>query len=281
MTGRAVKAAAQPPTVQPAPGSKDEANQIAAWLKTWAGDGSLALPPAIRNDADWRRGQSLLLLGLRVPPLQNLERVRQRYAEKPWELAALSLAFRDAGTHRASLLAAEQVVALSGKPMSQAPVALQRLAYPMPYADLIRAEAAKYRLDPRLLAAIMRQESRFEAGVASVAGAQGLMQVMPATAQGIAAQMRWPDFEPRQAYWPYVNVAFGAFYVNQWLTNFHESVFAALAAYNGGPGNAQIWRGWVPEDDDLFAAAININETRTYVQLVWSHYDAYRRLYPQ
>jgi soluble lytic murein transglycosylase len=281
MTGRAVKGAAQSPQVKPAPGSQDEAAQIAAWLKTWAGSGSLSLPQSIRDDADWRRGQALLTLGLRVPALQNFERVRSRYADEPWESAALALAFRDAGANRSSLLAAEQVVALSGKPMEQAPVALQRLAYPMPYSDLIRAEAAKYKLDPRLLAAIIRQESRFEAGVASVAGAQGLMQVMPGTAQGIAAQMRWPDFEPRQAYWPYVNVAFGAYYINQWITNFHDSLFAGLAAYNGGPGNAQTWREWVPEDDDLFTAAININETRTYVQLVWSHYDAYRRLYPQ
>ena len=62
------------------------------------------------------------------------------------------------------------------------------------------------------------------------------MQVMPGTAQSIADQLGWPNFEPQQAYWPYVNVAFGAYYVQQWLRNFDGSVFTALAAYNGGPG---------------------------------------------
>ena len=71
-------------------------------------------------------------------------------------------------------------------------------------------------------------------------------------------------------------MAFGAYYVQQWLRNFDASVFTALAAYNGGPGNASVWHNWASQDDDLLAALININETRTYVQAVWSNYEAYR-----
>lgn len=257
-----------------------EAAAIAAWLRTWAVEGTLALPPAITSDADWIRGQTLLALGRRTDALSQWERVRRRQAENPWGLAALSLAFRDAGAHRLSLLAAEQVVAKQGGLMRDAPAALQRLAYPMPYSELIRGEAARQNLDPRLLAAIIRQESRFEGGATSIAGAQGLMQVMPGTAAGIAKQMNWAGFEPRQAYWPYVNVAFGAFYVRQWLSHFSGSFFTALAAYNGGPGNATTWYSWAPEDDDLMAALITFNETRVYVQAVWANYEAYRRLYP-
>lgn len=260
----------------------EEVAEIAAWLQGWAGAGTLAadLPESVAADGDWRRGTTLLALGLRMQALAQWERVRTRYADDPWIMAALALAFRDAGAHRLSLLGAERVAVLSGKPMRDAPAALQRLAYPFPYAELIRAEATARDLDPRLLAAIIRQESRFEGGATSVAGAQGLMQVMPGTAEGIARQLNWPDFEPQQAYLPYVNVAFGAFYVRQWLTNFHGSLFAALAAYNGGPGNATVWYNWAPDDDDLLVALININETRTYVQAVWSNYEMYRRLYP-
>ncbi len=273
--------AAQSPRVEPAPGSAAEKTQIAAWLRTWAGQGTLNLPPAVLNDGDWQRGEALLELGFRSAALTQWERVRQRNEKNGWTLAALSLAFREHGANRLSLLAAEQAVALSGKLMREAPVALQRLAYPMPYDALIRAEAVKYKIDPRLLAAIIRQESRFEAGVASVAGAQGLMQVMPGTAESIAGQLGRSDFEAHHAYYPYINVAFGAYYIDQWVTHFDDSLFTGLAAYNGGPGNAQVWRSWVSHDDDLFAAAININETRVYVQAVWSHYEAYRRLYPQ
>lgn len=273
-----------PRTAQSPPGQAgDEAAEIAAWLRGWAGEGTLAansLPERVLADSDWRRGQALLVVGLRSQALAQWERVRIRYAEDPWALAALSLAFREAGAHRLSLLCAERLVVKWGRPMAEAPAALQRLAYPIPYADLIRAEAARQNLDPRLLAAVIRQESRFEGGATSVAGAQGLMQVMPGTATGIARQMNWPGFEPRQAYWPYVNVAFGAFYVRQWLTNFDGSIFAALAAYNGGPGNAKVWHRWAPDDDDLMAGLININETRVYVQAVWTNYEVYRRLYP-
>lgn len=265
----------------PTAGSPEaEAAEIAAWLRTWAGEGTLALPQGVTADADWQRGQTLLVLGRRADALSQWERVRRRQADNPWGLAALSLAFRDAGAHRLSLLAAEQVAAKWGGLMRDAPPALQRLAYPLPYADLIRAEAARQRLDPRLLAAIIRQESRFEGGATSVAGAQGLMQVMPGTAAGIARQMNWAGFEPQQAYWPYVNVAFGAFYVRQWLSHFGGSLFAALAAYNGGPGNATTWYNRAPDDDDLLAALITFNETRVYVQAVWTNYEAYRRLYP-
>lgn len=275
---------ARPPDAEPADptagGSEAEAAALAAWLRTWAGQGMLALPAAVTGDPDWQRGRTLLTLGRRSDALSQWERVRRRQAEDPWALVSLALAFRDAGAHRLSLLAAEQVVAKWGGLMRDAPAELQRLAYPMPYAGLIRAEAARQNLDPRLLAAIIRQESRFEGGATSVAGAQGLMQVMPGTAAGIAQQMNWPGFEPQQAYLPYVNVAFGAFYVRQWLSHFGGSVFTALAAYNGGPGSAATWHNWSPDDDDLLAALITYNETRVYVQAVWTNYDAYRRLYP-
>jgi soluble lytic murein transglycosylase len=268
---------AAPQAVQP----EADAAEIAAWLRTWAGAGSLELAAEIKADPDWQRGETLLALGLRSQALVNWGRVQKRYEKNAWAQAALALALRDAGAHRLSLLSAEQVANLSGKTMSAAPLGLQRLAYPFPFAELIRGEAAKHNLDPRLLAAIIRQESRFETGAASTAGAQGLMQVMPGTAESIAGQLGWPNFEPQQAYWPYVNVAFGAYYVQQWLRNFDGSVFTALAAYNGGPGNATAWHKWALQDDDLLAALININETRTYVQAVWSNYEAYARLYPR
>jgi soluble lytic murein transglycosylase len=107
------------------------------------------------------------------------------------------------------------------------------------------------------------------------------MQVMPATAKGIADRLGWRDFEPAQAYWPYANVALGANYVGTWLDHFDGSLATALAAYNGGPGNAAIWRKWAPNDDDLMVALIDFNETRIYVQTVYAQYDMYKRLYPE
>jgi peptidoglycan lytic transglycosylase len=258
-----------------------EAEELAAWLRSWAGAGSLTLPAAVLADSDWKRGQTLLTLGLRSQALAALDRVQQRQKSNPWTLVALALAFRDAGAHRLSLLSAEAAAGLwKGGAMNSAPAALQRLAYPFPYADLIRQEARKANVDPRLLASMIRQESRFETSATSYAGAQGLMQVMPATAKGIASRLGWRDFEPQQTYWPYINVALGADYIGTWLANFDGSLVAALAAYNGGPGNAANWRKWAPGDDDLMVALIDFNETRLYAQTVYAQYDTYKRLYP-
>jgi len=267
---------------RPEDGSAKDEVQLASWLRTWAGNGSLELPRAVLEDADWRRGQILMTVGWRTEGLAAWGNVQRRHAEEPWTLAALALAFRDAGAYRLSILSAEQLARLwPGGELPEAPPALQRLAYPMAYAPLLREQAARWGLDARLLAAVIRQESLFEVAATSRAGAQGLMQVMPGTAQGIAAQLNWPDFRAEQAYWPYINVAFGAYYIHQGLTRFDGSLAAALAAYNGGPGNAMTWRQLAPDDDDLMVALININETRAYVQAVWVHYDYYRRLYQQ
>jgi soluble lytic murein transglycosylase len=270
-----------PPQARPATPAQ-EAQELATWLRSWAGEGALTLPAAVLTDPDWKRGQTLLNLGLRSQALAALERVQLRQKEKPWTLAALALAFRDAGAYRLSLVSAESLANLwKGGTMRSAPAALQRLAYPLPFADLIRGEAAKWNVDPRLLAAMIRQESRFETSATSSAGAQGLMQVMPATAQGIAGRLGWSDFEPIQAYWPYVNVALGANYIGTWLDHFDGSIAAALAAYNGGPGNAANWRKWAPEDDDLMVALIDFNETRIYVQTVYAQYVSYKQLYAE
>jgi soluble lytic murein transglycosylase len=264
---------------QPA-GAGQEAAQLAVWLAGWAGQGTLALPAAVLADPDWRRGEMLLQLGRRSQALAAWARVQRRHAAAPWALAALALAFRDAGANQLAILAAEELAARQPGGMAAAPLALQRLAYPIPYESLIWEEAAHWRLDPRLMAALIRQESRFEPGATSSASAQGLMQIMPATAQWIAGRLPARGYAASQAYWPYVNVAFGAYYLRFCLDQLDASLAAALAGYNGGPGNAARWRRLAPEDDDLMTALIDISETRNYVQLVLMQYAEYRRLYP-
>ena len=252
------------------------------WLRGWAGQGSLALPSAITTDPDWQRGQTLLTLGpAGAGPGELGPRAEKCGGYHPWSLAALATAFADAGAYRLSIVCAEELAALSpGGDLTAAPLALQRLAYPMAFAELVQEQATRWGLDPRLIAAVIRQESRFESEAISYAAAQGLMQVMPATADWIALQLGWPDFQPEQIYRPYVNITFGAYYLQWGLQNFDDSVATALAAYNGGPGNAATWRNRAPGDDDLLVALIDLSETRLYVQVVWAQYNMYERLYP-
>ncbi|MGC8782242.1 MAG: transglycosylase SLT domain-containing protein, partial [Anaerolineae bacterium] len=275
---RVEAAPSRPLVLRPTSRAAEEA-ELSAWLKGWAGDGSLALPSVVIADSDWRRGRALLDLGRRTQALAAWGRVLERAADDGWTLAALALAFRDAGAHQLSILAAERLIARAPAGSAPPPPALGRLAYPLPFADLIRQEAGRWGLDPLLLAAVIRQESRFETVAASGAGAQGLMQIMPATAEWVALQQGRRGFRPEQAYWPYINVDFGAYYLAWALQQLDGSLVAALAGYNGGPGNAARWRKLAPDDDDLFVALIDYGETRIYVQQVLSHLDAYRRLY--
>jgi soluble lytic murein transglycosylase len=254
---------------------------LVAWLATWAGPGALELPAAVLTDPDWQRGQTLALLGRRSEALTAWERVLRRRSAEPWSLAALALAFGEMGAPRLGIVAAEQLLARWGGAVETAPAAVLRLAYPLPYLPLLREEAGRWRLDPRLLAAVIRQESRFEAVATSSAGAQGLMQVMPATAEWIAGRLARADLRADLAYRPYVNVAFGAYYLHYTLELLDGSLPSALAGYNGGPGRAQAWRKLAPTDDDLMAALIDISETRIYVQTVWAQYKMYQRLYDE
>jgi soluble lytic murein transglycosylase len=260
-------------------GAEDRAD-LTTWLSGWAGEGSLALSADVTSDANWRRGQALLDLGRRADGLSAWGGVQARYTKEPWALAALALAFRDAGANRLSILSAEQLAALSPAGDAQGtPAALRRLAYPLPFAELIQQDASKQGLDPLLVAAVIRQESRFEPAVTSTAGAGGLMQLMPATAEWIAGQRGRRDFEQEQAYWPYINVDFGTYYLSWALQQLDGSLPAALSGYNGGPGNGDRWRKLAPDDDDLMVALIDFGETRIYVQQVLNQYLAYRRLY--
>jgi soluble lytic murein transglycosylase len=127
---------------------------------------------------------------------------------------------------------------------------------------------------------VVRQESSFEWHVTSWAGAQGLMQIMPATGDWIALQLAWTDFVPSQIYRPYVNVRFGAWYLAKQLSSFDNDVVAALTAYNAGPGRIRRWQ--TPEmarDDDLLLEYMPLEEPRLYVEKVYAHYDVYRQLY--
>jgi soluble lytic murein transglycosylase len=157
---------------------------------------------------------------------------------------------------------------------------LQRLVYPLYFDDLVLAEAQANGFDPLVLFALIWQESLFEGQATSWASAQGLTQVIPATGEWIALQLRWPDYQNEQLYRPYLNVKFGAWYLARQLGDFENNLFAALAAYNGGPGNAKRWLELAGDgDQDLFVESISNAETRNYVEKVYEHYAMYRRLY--
>ena len=127
---------------------------------------------------------------------------------------------------------------------------------------------------------MIRQESLFEGFVQSSAGARGLMQIMPATGESVASSLGWPEnFTAEDLYRPVISIRLGTHYLAQQESAFDGDLYAALAAYNGGPGFAQAWKDLAGGDPDLFLETIRISESRDYVMRIYELYTIYRRIY--
>jgi soluble lytic murein transglycosylase len=145
-----------------------------------------------------------------------------------------------------------------------------RLWYPLRYTAIVRGHAANYRLNPALLAAVIEQESKFNADARSSTGAVGLMQLQPQTAEGIAIRTGGSKFVLSDLTNPEINVRYGAWYLRHLLDKYHDER-TALAAYNAGQENVDRW----------LAAheGVQFAETRAYVDRVERLKGIYRRAY--
>lgn len=150
------------------------------------------------------------------------------------------------------------------------PAWFQRLRYPLHYEQIVRGHAKNYRLDPALLAAVIYQESKFEADARSEAGAIGLMQLQPDTAKGIAIRTGGSRFRTSDLYTPEINVRYGSWYLRH-LLNKYDDEKLALAAYNAGQSNVDAWRAE--------GKGIQFSETRAYVHRVEELKEIYRSAY--
>lgn len=157
-----------------------------------------------------------------------------------------------------------------------APKGLLQAAYPVDYVSTLDSEARKNGIDPLFLAALIRQESFWDAWVGSGAGALGLAQVIPPTGEAIAASLGVEKFEARDLFRPAVAIRFGANYVAGQLRRFGEAQ-VALAAYNAGPGNAARWAAVAAGKPAAeFVEAVDFSETRGYVESILEHYVRYQ-----
>jgi len=140
-------------------------------------------------------------------------------------------------------------------------------------------EAQARTLDPLLVFSVIRQESLFESLSFSTAAAHGLMQIIPATGQEIADALGWPNYSRTDLYKPYVSIKFGTYYLARQRSGLDGDLYAALAAYNGGPGNAVRWKATSGDDPDLFYETVSFSETRLYIRRITEYYEVYKRLY--
>jgi soluble lytic murein transglycosylase len=157
----------------------------------------------------------------------------------------------------------------------------RQLALPLSHASLIREQASAKHLDPALIAAVIYAESKFEPHPSS-AGAQGLMQILPATAYYLAHLSGGTRFTASDLATPQVNVAYGSYYLRYLLNHYNGNEMLAVAAYNGGIANVDSWLAHAnAEGHGLSAQAIPFPETREYVQRVMAAQQDYRETYPR
>lgn len=158
---------------------------------------------------------------------------------------------------------------------------VRRLALPLSNEQVIREQAAAKHLDPALIAAVIYAETKFDPRT-SPAGAEGLMQIEPATAEFLAKLSGGYRFQTSDLATPSVNVAYGSYYLRYLLDHYNGDEMLAVAAYNAGLANVDRWaaRAHV-EGKSLTVHEIPFGETRAYVQRVLRAQREYRALYPR
>jgi len=159
------------------------------------------------------------------------------------------------------------------------PEQVWKILYPLEYSGLLQQKAAETAIDPALVAAVICQESTFDAGAVSTAGARGLMQVMPKTGRVLARALNTP-YRTQALHDPATSLEFGTYYLRSMLDRFGGRVERALAAYNAGPHRVD---AWTAERADIsaeeFIESIPFTETRNYVMTILAGLEHYRRLY--
>lgn len=168
---------------------------------------------------------------------------------------------------------------------STLPKKIWQLAYPKGYWSNVAAKADSFGLDPYLVLAVIREESRFNPRAVSHSGARGLMQIMPRTGRVIAKDLDKTGFRTRKLFTPALNIEMGTYYLSNLVKNFKGNVYLSLAGYNGGPNKIKKYvKSWYNDnlglvDTDEFIESIPGRETRLYVQKVMGSYFEYKRLY--
>lgn len=266
----------------------DEAADIAAaevWLRSafgFEGSGALwRLSEALDSDPRMIRGRELLAVSAFDEAFIEFEDLVNEARDQGDVLSSYRLAvhLRGLGVYRESVIAAADVIIASRQGTLQVPRFVARMRFPAYYIDVIQPAADEREIDPLLMLSLIRQESLFNTFARAGAGEKGLMQVIPSTAQYIADQLGWQDYQHTDLFRPYAGVAFGAFYIDEQLQRFERNAVVALAAYNAGPGRAYDWNALSSGDPDLFMTTITIDSTRHYIQFIYRNYNVYRELY--
>jgi soluble lytic murein transglycosylase len=193
-----------------------------------------------------------------------------------------SMLLARAGEHRSSLYIAEILEKrIPGSlPAGLLPREMRHLLYPFPHREQIRAESRRRGIDPNLLAAVIREESRFDPWAVSTASARGLTQFVLPTARRLAGRIGLENLEVADLHQPSISIALGAGYLAELLERFDGETHTAVAAYNAGENQAQLWRSYCYSREPAeYLSKVSFTQTRTYLAKVLRSRNEYAALW--
>jgi len=233
----------------------------------------------IEQQTAYRRAIELKNLGLDTDAAREVAALTDRYAQDPDLLITLATLLNEVGDYHHALRMARARFRDKLERTGEAVVpSLWTVAYPTGLMPTIMAQGAKG-VDPNLVAAIIREESQYDEKAVSRAGAIGLMQVMPATANNVAKRIGFPAVVRDDLFDQETNIRIGVRYVEQLLDQFSGNLVYTIASYNAGP---IVVGKWIAEhrnkSQDEFVELIPYQETRQYVKRVLRSYREYVRL---
>ena len=241
---------------------------------------------ALASDEKVIRGSELWALGLYENARLEFEGLRVELEVNKDAIGSYQLAnyLIDLGLYRTAIFTARQTLTLAGldehSESMMAPPYFSHLRYGLYYSDLVIPNAQANDFDPLFIFSVIRQESFFEGFVNSNVGARGLMQIIPETGEQITYELTWPrNYTDKDLYRPEVSIRFGTHYLATNRNFLNGDLYATLAAYNGGPGNAAAWKELAGDDPDLYLETVRFEETRNYIRNIYEIFVIYKRLY--
>jgi soluble lytic murein transglycosylase len=222
-----------------------------------------------------------LLIAAGLPDIAEAEgRFSAKLDGEQPHLVALELARSAATPFRALRIMKNLAGDYLSVPIEGAGAKVWQTLFPLPYKDDVFRNARARGLDPYYVAALIRQESEFNPGAKSGAGAYGLMQLIPSTGRLMARRQGIPAVRTSSLFNPGINIRLGTEYLRAQLDNWGGNWLQTLAAYNAGPTHVREWAGWRNYREPAeFVESIPFAETREYVQAVLRNADLYREIY--
>ena len=236
--------------------------------------------PAFRTNVHFQKAIELLALDFRREAAEELLSVKAQYGDQPRTLYALARHMLDVWDYQSPIVIATRHFR---EPLKRRRISLDsplwRMAYPTGYLPTIRRYAGP-RVDPFLVAGIVREESLYDPEALSAVGAVGLMQLMPETANRVALRLGLGTLDREDLLNGDMNIRLGVEYVRELLRDYRGNLIRAIAAYNAGPDAVNRWIAkYGNRDPDEFVELISYRETRRYVKRVLTSYRIYHTLH--